>query len=311
MPTDQAPLGPVGTPAPEPAPGPRASFRVEELTRAFESFTSATRSLEREYRALRERVRELGRELEEKNRLLAASLARERRLEQAVLRQGRLAAMGKMAAMLAHEVRNPLGTMELFVGLLLHDLRSQPQPLRLARHIAGAIADLNHLVANLLEFTRTRTPVRRRVSVGAIVDEALAYTSDLLAASGVEVDKHMSSPLPAAAADPDLLRHVLQNLVRNAAQAMAGGGRLTIRVGPAGQRGELLRIAVADTGPGIPPERREAIFEPFYTTRERGTGLGLAVARTLVEAMGGQLEVDSELGKGSVFSVLLPALGYG
>src|SRR5213593_3476444 len=131
------------------------------LRAAFARFASATATLEREYAALRERAARLAAEVEEKNRLLAASLERERRLEAEALRQSRLAAMGEMAAMLAHEVRNPLGAMELFTGLLLEDLRDRPDAVRLARQVASGITDLNHLVTNLLEFTRTHVPRRQ------------------------------------------------------------------------------------------------------------------------------------------------------
>src|SRR5215468_1339425 len=125
---------------------------VRGLTVAFDAFTAATSQLTAEYGSLRARLGRLTAELEEKNRLLGASLERERKLEAEALRQSRLAAMGEMAAMVAHEVRNPLGAMELFTGLLLQDLRDQPEAQRLAKQVAHGIADLNHLVTNLLEF---------------------------------------------------------------------------------------------------------------------------------------------------------------
>ena len=107
-----------------------------------------------------------------------------------------------------------------------------------------------------------------------------------------------------ALADPDLLRPVLLNLIRNAVQAMPEGGTLTLTIGSADA---AVRVAIADTGVGIPPAAREEIFRPFYTTRTRGTGLGLAVARGLVTAMGGSLSVESEVGRGTTFTVELPA----
>jgi signal transduction histidine kinase len=272
-----------------------------ELAHAFATFTAATARLEHEYVALRARVAVLGGELEEKNRLLAASVARERELEAQALRQSRLAAMGEMAAMLAHEVRNPLGVMELFTGLLLQDLRAQPDALRLAREVARGITDLNHLVTNLLEFTRTQVPRRAPVDVDALIEDALRYGADLQAAHAVAVERRLGTP--AALGDPDLLRPVFTNLVRNALEAMPGGGTLTVT---AEHDARTVRIAIADTGPGIAPAEREAIFRPFYTTRARGTGLGLAVARELVTAMHGRLDVESEVGRGATFTVTLP-----
>lgn len=276
---------------------------LHALHQAFAVFTDATARLEREYGVLQTRLAALTTELEEKNRLLAESLAREQQLEADALRRNRLAAMGEMAAMLAHEVRNPLGAMELFTGLLLQDLRALPDAQRLAQQVANGIADLNHLVTNLLEFTRTRVPATIAVDCGALVDDALRYTADLTTAAGITIERGFSDGV-VAAADRHLLRPVVLNLLRNAVQAMPEGGRLRVIV--AGDGAEA-RIAVEDTGHGIAPADRDAIFKPFFTTRQKGTGLGLAVVHELVTAMRGRLEVDSVLGKGSTFAVMLPA----
>jgi signal transduction histidine kinase len=208
-----------------------------------------------------------------------------------------------MAAMLAHEVRNPLGAMELFTGLLLQDLREQPEAQRLAQQVARGIVDLNHLVSNLLEFTRTQQARRAVVDCCALVEDALRYTADLRAAGRVTLVRRYAAPLVPAVADPELLRPVLLNLIRNAVQAMSAGGRLTVS---AASDGDRTTVEVTDTGCGIPAEAREEIFRPFYTTRTRGTGLGLSVARGLVVAMGGELTVDSEVGRGTTFTVSLP-----
>jgi signal transduction histidine kinase len=276
---------------------------VGALERAFAGFTLATRRLEGEYAALRERVARLAAELDEKNRLLADARERARRLEGEALRQNRLAAMGETAAMLAHEVRNPLGAMELFTGLLLQDLHDRPDARRLAEQVASGIADLNHLVTNLLEFTRTRDPRTEPVDCRALVEDALRYTVDLQPTGRIDVTRtHPTRPV-VALADPDLLRSVLLNLIRNALQAMASGGTLGVSTGA---RDGRATIAIADTGPGIPAAAREEIFRPFHTTRTKGTGLGLTVARGLVTAMGGTLSLESEVGVGSTFTVTLP-----
>jgi signal transduction histidine kinase len=273
---------------------------VGALSVAFDAFAAATARLEREYALLRTRAAELTVELEEKNRLLADSLERERRLEAEALRQSRLAAMGEMAAMLAHEVRNPLGAMELFTGLLLQDLDDRPDARELALHVARGIADLDHLVTNLLEFTRTRTPSVQTIDCRALLEDALRYT----ARAGITVDRRWVADAVLARADPDLLRPVLLNLTRNAVQAMPAGGTLTVSA--RGER-DRVRIAIADTGLGIPAAERDEIFRPFYTTRTKGTGLGLTVARTLVMAMDGTLGVESAEGRGATFTVTLPA----
>jgi two-component system sensor histidine kinase HydH len=289
------------------ADGAGQAHEVQELAQAFHAFTAATARLEREYAALQARVAHLTAELEDKNRLLAESLARERRLEAEALRQSRLAAMGEMAAMVAHEVRNPLGAMELFVGLLLQDLQAQPEPLRLARMVANSVADLEHLVTNLLEYTRTRSAGCAAVDVDALVDDVLRWTTDLRAASRVACERDVDPAATWAEGDPGLLRPVVMNLVRNAVQAMPDGG--TLRLALRREADGRVRLDVADTGPGIAPGDAERIFRPFYTTRAKGTGLGLAVARELVEAMGGRLGVESAPGRGARFSVWLRAAG--
>jgi signal transduction histidine kinase len=276
------------------------------LEHAFASFAAATARLEHEYARLRSEVARLTAELEEKNQRLAESAERERRLEAEALRQSRLAAMGETAAILAHEVRNPLGAMELFTGLLLQDLRDRPDAHRLARQVAQGIGDLNHLVTNLLEFTRTHRPRRLPVDAAAVVEDALRYTADLRAAHGVAVERRWAAPVPIADADPDLLRPVLLNLIRNALQAMPDGGTLAVAVGEAG---ESVEIAVGDTGPGVPAGEEEAIFRPFHTTRAKGTGLGLAVGRDLARAMGGDLACVRGGGRGATFVVRLPRAG--
>lgn len=277
---------------------------LQALHQAFEVFSVATARLEREYAALQTQIARLTEDLEEKNRLLADSQARERQLEAEALRRNRLAAMGEMAAMLAHEVRNPLGAMELFTGLLLQDLRDQPDTHRLAHQVARGIADLNHLVTNLLEFTRTQTPSVAALDCCALLEDVLRYTVDLTAAADLTVERAYAAPVVVAVADTHLLRPVVLNLLRNAVQAMPGGGTLRVAVASDGAQ---TRITVSDTGHGIAPADREAIFKPFFTTRKKGSGLGLAVVRDLVAAMGGRLDVTSEVGSGSSFTVQLPA----
>jgi signal transduction histidine kinase len=284
-----------------------ADGELRDLAHAFATFSDATRRLENEYAALREHVDRLTAELEEKNRRLAASLERERELEAAALRRSRLAAMGETAAMLVHEVRNPLGAMELFTGLLVQDLRDRPEALRLARQVGAGIADLNHLVTNLLEFTRARRAAEADgacVDCRATADAALDYARHLIDANGIVVTRAFPADDCTARGDAALLRPALLNLMRNAVQAMPTGGRLTVAVT---HEPDAVAITVADTGPGVPPDVREAIFTPFFTTRSRGTGLGLTVVRELVGALGGEVRVSTASGGGAAFTVRLAA----
>lgn len=279
----------------------QSQVQIAELHDAFRVFTDATASLEREYQLLRGQALELRGQLAEKQRALMASLERERELELQALRQSRLAAMGEMAATLAHEVRNPLGGMELFTRLLIDELAAEPRARRLAEQVARGIQDLNHLVGNILEYGRMPEPRLARTSVGGVIEEAFAVVGPSLHA-GIRVE------LPDARSlqwwlDRALLTQVLLNLLRNAGDAMGERGTLTVALEVEDSR--LLRIIVEDTGPGVPPERAATIFDPFFTTKERGTGLGLAVARAAVLAHGGDLTFEPGR-RGARFVVSLP-----
>lgn len=274
---------------------------ITSLTRAFDAFTSATATLEAAYRGLQDRVAALTAELEEKNLLLQRSLARQRDLEAEALRHSRLAAMGEMAATLAHEVRNPLGSMELFASLLLDDLVDRPEARRLVSQIAEGIKDLNHLVSNILGFTCSTAPQPLDADIVAAVEDSLRYATPLLAENRVGIVRRYDARPLRAKADPHLLRQVFLNLIRNAAQAMEGGGTLMVRA----EGGDQVAVTFADTGGGVPAHVRERIFEPFFTTKERGTGLGLAVVRTLVEAMGGRVMETGRRSGGACFTVVL------
>jgi len=274
--------------------------QLAELHAAFRVFTQATASLEGQYRALQEHADALRHELDDKKRALDASIERQRCLETQALRHGRLAAMGEMAATLAHEVRNPLGAMELCIKLLVDEVQTQPSAIRLAEQVATGIADLNHLVSNILDYTRLPEPRLTTTAIGGLLDEVLAASSPALGSS-IRIERGGAGDV-AWPADRGLLMQALLNRVRNACEAMAGSGTLTLTLEPASR---WLRIVVADDGPGIPAANVETVFAPFFTTKERGTGLGLAVARAAVAAHGGTLALRPGDG-GATFVVTLP-----
>jgi signal transduction histidine kinase len=280
-------------------PEPLSEAQINELTSAFRVFSNATATLEREYRALQEHVRALTGELAAKNRALSESMARQRSLEAQALRQSRLAAMGEMAASLAHEVRNPLCAMELFVDMLRDEVSDRPSAMRLADQVARGVADLDHLVTNILDYSRLPEPRLVSTDLDALIDEALDTAAPLLT-GGVAVERRRAGGL-LWAVDRGLLTQVLLNLLRNASEAMAGGGTLRVAVEPAES---AVRIVVGDSGPGVAAGNEEAIFAPFFTTKERGTGLGLAVSRAAIAAHGGTLAVRPG-GPGATFVITL------
>jgi PAS domain S-box-containing protein len=214
--------------------------------------------------------------------------------------QDRLAALGELAATVAHEIRNPLGGIRGFAALLARDLSAEDPRSRLVDKILVGSKELERVVSELLEYTR---PVQLRpqtTSCRELVEAALAY---------VELDgrpvalRNEVAPDMTMEVDPDRMRQVLLNILLNAVQSIEGDGVVSIRAH--GEDGRLT-IAVRDSGCGMTAEQIEKVFSPFYTTKEKGTGLGLAIATKVVEAHGGRIDVESEPGNGSTFYVRVP-----
>jgi signal transduction histidine kinase len=221
------------------------------------------------------------------------------------MRQGLLARDRQLQMMLAgvaHEVRNPLGGMELYAGLLEEDLGDRPQQLELLGKIQRELDYLKVLVDDFLDFARNKPLQREPLDLAALVKESAELARPFLAARGLGLVLEGADGAMQVQGDPAALRRVLLNLLKNAAEASPEKGAVNLI---AEQRGGVLSIMVADQGPGVPAASRETIFEPFFTTKEKGTGLGLAFARKLIEAHGGTLEL-AQVGPGARFVITLP-----
>jgi len=159
-----------------------------------------------------------------------------------------------------------------------------------------------HIISSLIDFARPRAPVWQEVDINGIVQETLSRNG---VPGNVMVIRRLDESLPAILADPDQLVQVFGNIIRNAIQAMPEGGRLTVKskVSSPG----WVSVSISDTGVGIPPKDQQKLFEPLFTTKAKGIGLGLAVSKILVEGHGGTIEVKSKVGEGSTFTVMLPA----
>jgi signal transduction histidine kinase len=224
-------------------------------------------------------------------------------------RNQRLETLGGMAAALAHEVRNPLSTMSVNLQLLAEDFAQPATPveqrtLRRARLLLGEVKRLDGLVADFLKLVRGYEIEPQTVDLELLVADLLRFCEPENARLSVRA---RFLPDPAARfvlADPGLLRTALLNLVLNAQQAMAaGGGELLVETRA---RARDIEVSVTDTGPGIPPELQERVFRPWFSTKEGGTGLGLPTARRIVEELGGELLLHSEVGRGTRFTVRVP-----
>lgn len=207
-----------------------------------------------------------------------------------------------MLAGIAHEIRNPLGGMELFTGLLEDELRDEPARAEMAGRVRRELAYLERVVEEFLAFSRERAVVPVRVPADQMVAAAVACVRPL--AEGREVELVVDVPPDAMlSVDPQAFRGALHNVLQNAVQACPVEGVVTLRVASVGGGRE---ISVVDTGSGMPPEVLAQIFRPFYTTREKGTGLGLPLARRIVERHGGRLTVQSTLGEGTTVHFWFP-----
>jgi two-component system sensor histidine kinase HydH len=229
--------------------------------------------------------------------LIAATRAR-------LAQSEKLAALGQLAATVAHEVRNPLGVMRSAAQTLSETLPAEHQAAQASTFIITEIDRLANVVNSLLAFARPLQLDARPVRVAELFERAVLLVRDELEAKRVRVDRHLGTALPAVQVDPDLLSQVLIGLLANAVEAVPAGGAIAL---DAYASDGAVQLSIADSGPGIAPDIRGRIFEPFFTTRPRGTGLGLAIARQIVEAHGGRIEVGAASDGGARFTLTLPA----
>lgn len=202
------------------------------------------------------------------------------------LQNEKLAAIGRLAAGVAHEVRNPLGVIRASASMVQESFDPDSEPHRACGFICEEIDRLNGLITSLLTFARPTRPRLETLSAEKLVDRALALESGELERRGISVVREVAPALPELVGDPDLLSQMLIGLLTNAAEALAEGGRIEVRVEPHAGR---LRFEVADSGPGVSLEEAEKVFEPFYTTKDTGTGLGLAMTARIVHGHGGSI----------------------
>jgi len=241
-----------------------------------------------------------------KHRLAAEQLAEANRhiqqAEEAVRRSDRLAALGQLTAGLAHELRNPLGTIKASAEMLGRQLSAENE---VAREMAGFISSevdrTNSLVTRFLYFARPLQVRLEEADLTQMLDRAIAAAER--EAPGIAIYRNYAPEIPAFPFDAELMERVFYNLVLNAAQATAPGGAVTVKT----RAGDgVAEIAVIDRGSGIDPKLRDNIFNPFFTTKPDGVGLGLAIVSKIVDEHGGKIAVESEPGKGSIFLVILP-----
>src|SRR5579864_3696986 len=253
-----------------------------------------------------QRLEDLSEKLEETNRQLRAAEADARRAE-------RLAALGQLSAGLAHEIRNPLGVIKGSADMLSRKVAaSEPLVAELAGYISSEVNRLNALVVRFLDFARPSKLELRPEQISRIVDRALEAAKASCPNTGVEIERNYAPNLPEIPADAQLCEQVFVNLITNAFQAMqaqAGASEKTLHIVIAREvaNGEPgVAVFVEDTGPGVPPELREQIFNPFFTSKKEGVGLGLSIVAKIVDDHRGTIRLEGTVPRGAQFHVFFP-----
>jgi two-component system, NtrC family, sensor histidine kinase HydH len=236
--------------------------------------------------------------------VLLRDLREVRRLEAEVRRREKLAAVGHLAAGVAHEIRNPLSSIRGYAAYFGAKFAPGSEDRQAAEVMVREVDRLNRVISELIEFSRPSDIRRRPVRLPELAAHAERLTRPDAQAKGVTVDLAAAKQAPMVLADPDRLSQALLNLCLNAIQAMEAGGVMRLATGTAPDGRAFLEVA--DTGPGIASEHRERIFDPYFTTKAQGTGLGLPLAHKIVAAHGGEIVVAARSGGGTVFTVFLP-----
>lgn len=250
------------------------------------------------------RYQEISETLEETNRQLRKAEADARRSE-------RLAALGQLSAGLAHEIRNPLGVIKGSAEMLSQKVQStNPLAAELAGYIGTEVNRLNALVARFLDFARPSHLELRPEHVTEVMEQALDSAQAQFPGAHVRIERHYAENIPAVKLDSQLCERVFANLITNAYDAMGGRegrGQLSVSIAPETSSGKPgVGVTIEDTGPGVPAELREQIFNPFVTSKQNGVGLGLSIVAKIVDDHRGSIKLESENGAGARFRVFLP-----
>ncbi len=239
------------------------------------------------------------------NVLLFKDLTEVRTLRREVARSQRLASVGRLAAGVAHEIRNPLSSIKGFATYFKQRYPDRPEDQQTADIMIQEVDRLNRVVGQLLEFAKPVPVKPKPVSLQALLDDSIKLIRDRAAEKNISIQTQNNTRMDEVRIDPDRINQVLLNLYLNAIDSMESGGELKVEISYDGQHRNVV-IQVSDTGRGISRENLSKIFEPYFTTKSTGTGLGLAIAHNIIEAMGGKITVVSDNEVGTTFTVALP-----
>jgi two-component system sensor histidine kinase HydH len=236
--------------------------------------------------------------------LLLRDLREIRDLQEKVRRSERLASLGRLAAGVAHEIRNPLSSIRGFAQFFMQRFKGREKEEEYASVMVKEVDRLNRVITELLDFARPKEPRREPHSLEEILEHTLEVLKPELAKKKAEVEKQVERELPPARVDRDQLSQAFLNLLINSLEAMEEGGKIRVGLKRVGQ--DSIEVSIGDTGKGIPGEDMEKVFEPFFSTKRKGTGLGLAIVHQIVDGHGGDIQVESREGEGTTFQITLP-----
>ena len=237
--------------------------------------------------------------------ILFKDLTEVRLLRREIERSRRLASVGRLAAGVAHEIRNPLSSIKGFATYFKERYPDIPQDQQTATIMIQEVDRLNRVVSQLLEFARPVNIKPQPTNLSALIDDSIKLIENQAAEKGIAIKTRNSSRATPVMVDPDRLNQVLLNVYLNAIESMDSGGELKIELSP-NSEAEGIDINISDTGCGISPQDLLKIFDPYYTTKSSGTGLGLAIAHNIIEAIGGQILVKSQPDQGTTFKITIP-----
>lgn len=223
--------------------------------------------------------------------------------EEQLRRADRLSALGELSAGMAHEIRNPLGSIKGAVEIIKDDYAPEEAKFEFIQILLKETDRLNHIVQEFLGFAKPKNPEFQFVDLNEAIESVLTLTAQEARKAGVKVEKKLDQAIGKRSLDAGLLKQAFLNLILNAIQAMPAGGQLTVE---SGLRGNEVEVRISDTGVGISEENRKKLFSPFFTTKKNGTGLGLAITYRIIENHHGMINVASEPGKGTTFTLKIP-----
>lgn len=230
-------------------------------------------------------------------------------MEMHLHRRRRFAAMQEMAEAMSQELKNPLGSLELYASILRRELACDPDNERIASRMLGAVRTMNHLLDNFVTFSSLPGPEMQAVDLAEVLGRSMQTLGEIAGGYGIVIDNGAGPESLPVVGDPALLEQLFLNIGMNAVESMEEGGTfvLAVKMVPASrEHGPLVEIRARDEGPGIAPEHLDRVFDPFFSTKGRNRGLGLAISHYIAEVHGGLIRVESEPGQGAAFRVLLP-----